>query len=73
MMRLSEIRTVFFSGICLLSLSFLGCSKMTTLGKKQHEFGKKADQIIWIQVAGLTDEHLGLVKFNKPIENKKTV
>lgn len=73
MMRLSENSIVFLNGVLFFILSLVvGCSGPTTIGKKYHQFGNKADQIIWIQVAGLTEEHLGLVKFNLPIESKET-
>ncbi len=49
----------------LFSIFFLlfSCSRGHTLGTKAHIFGKKAKHIVWIQVDGLDDEHIALVKF----------
>jgi hypothetical protein len=40
-----------------------GCSKWATLGLKEHDFDSKGDHIVWIQVAGLSPEHLAMLKF----------
>lgn len=72
MMRLSEIKKLFFHILLLLTVAISSCSKMTTIGKRKHQFGEKATKIIWFQVAGLSDEHIGLIKFDLPLEDAIT-
>jgi hypothetical protein len=52
-----------------LSLSivffFLSCAQVTSLNLKKHQFGRIPTKIIWIQVGGLSPEHIALLKFEK--------
>jgi hypothetical protein len=50
----------------ILALVMLAsCSRTPTINMKGHDFGKKANHQIWIQMAGLNDEHLALLRFNR--------
>ena len=44
---------------------FLSCAQVTSLNLKKHQFGRIPTKIIWIQVAGLSPEHIALLKFEK--------
>lgn len=48
------------------------CAQVTSLNLKKHQFGQIPTKIIWIQVAGLNEEHLALLKFSKQTSNLKT-
>lgn len=50
----------------------LGCTQATSLNLKKHQFGKIPTKIIWIQVAGLSVEHLAMLKFSYPSRTQKT-
>lgn len=56
-------------------LSFLvlaGCAQVTSLNLRKHQFGKLPTKIVWIQVAGLSEDHLALLKYSYPSANSKT-
>ncbi len=40
------------------------CARVTSINMKEHRFGVQPTKIIWIQIAGLDDQMLSLVKFN---------
>ena len=47
-------------------LAFFGaCSRIQTLNLEPHSFGEKGRKIVWLQVAGLSEEHLALLKFSR--------
>jgi hypothetical protein len=51
--------------ILILSLlAIFGCSRVQTLNMREHSYSKKPQKIIWLQVAGFSDELLPLLKFN---------
>jgi hypothetical protein len=50
----------FLINFCLILLA--GCAQVTSLGLKKHSFGVQPSKIIWIQVAGLHEEHLAMLK-----------
>lgn len=54
----------------LILLSFLGCAQVTSLNLKKHQFGIVPNKIIWFQVAGLEEEHLAMLRFQKSGEVK---
>lgn len=62
--------TKFFLFIFILVIS--SCAQVTSLNLKKHQFGQIPTKIIWIQVAGLSEEHLALLKFSKQSSNIKT-
>lgn len=57
------------------TLTFLliaGCAQVTSLNLQKHQFGKLPTKIVWIQVAGLSEEHLALLKYSYPSADIKT-
>ncbi len=54
----------------LLLLSLLGCAQVTSLNLKKHQFGIVPNKIIWFQVAGLEEEQLAMLRFQKSGEVK---
>ncbi len=50
----------------------LGCAQVTSLNLKKHQFGQIPTKIIWIQVAGLQEEHLAMLKFSNQSAEYKT-
>lgn len=44
----------------------MGCAQVTSLGLRKHQFGVQPSKIIWIQVAGLEEEHLAMLKNTMP-------
>ncbi len=55
-----------------LILIFASCSKVDTIGLKTHHFNSKPKRIVWIQVAGLTEELFALSKFTRSVVEEKT-
>lgn len=51
--------------ICLylVIISLLSCAKVSTLGLRQHNYSQKPSQIIWLQIPGLSDEHIAMLKY----------
>jgi hypothetical protein len=56
----------------LILLLLFGCAQVTSLNLKKHQFGKIPTKIVWIQVAGLSPEHLALLKFSYPSRDRKS-
>jgi hypothetical protein len=57
--------------IILLLLTVLsGCAKNAFVGTVNHRFHEKGDHVIWLQVAGLSPEHIAMLKF--PVFNGDT-
>lgn len=57
---------------CLLFCCLLGCAQVTSLNLQKHQFGKIPTKIVWIQVAGLSAEHLAMLKYAYPSAKTKT-
>ena len=51
---------------------FIGCAQVTSLNLKKHQFGQIPTKIVWIQIAGLSEEHLALLKYSYPSTQIKT-
>ncbi len=49
-----------------LGIFLTHCARVNTLNLQTHTFAEPPAKIIWIQVAGLSDEHLPLLKFSTP-------
>lgn len=49
-----------------------GCAQVTSLNLKKHQFGLLPTKIIWMQVAGLSPEHLSMLKFSYPSRGQET-
>jgi hypothetical protein len=61
-----------FKLLIILAIS-CSCARMATLNKKSHNFSETPNHIIWIQVAGLSEEHLAFTKFNPQNISKKSI
>ena len=48
------------------------CAQVTSLNLKKHQFGKIPTKIIWMQVPGLSFEHMALLKYSYPSRDQKT-
>ncbi|MFI5389953.1 MAG: hypothetical protein ACHQYQ_01230 [Bacteriovoracales bacterium] len=46
-------------------LILFGCSSVKTINLKDHSFNVSPKNIIWFQIAGLSPEHLALIRFDK--------
>lgn len=55
-----------------LFLLFIGCAQVTSLNLKKHQFGQIPTKIVWVQIAGLSEEHLALLKYSYPNTQIKT-
>lgn len=55
----------------LSALFLLGCARVQTLNMEPHAYSERPRHIVWIQVAGFSEEHLPLLKFNVPEVNYK--
>ena len=53
-------------------LLVISCAQVTSLNLKRHQFGQLPTKIIWIQVAGLNEEHIALLKYSYPSSDSKT-
>lgn len=53
-------------------LVICSCAQVTSLNLKKHQFGQIPTKIIWIQVAGLSEEHFALLKFSKQTSSVTT-
>lgn len=42
------------------------CAQVTSVNLKKHQFGQQPNKIIWFQIAGLSEEHIALLKFSNP-------
>lgn len=56
----------------LILLFLSGCAQVTSLNLQKHQFGRIPTKIIWIQVAGLSSEHLAMLKFSYPSRDQNT-
>ncbi|HAZ13087.1 MAG: hypothetical protein A2X86_09855 [Bdellovibrionales bacterium GWA2_49_15] len=50
--------------VILAAIVSLSCARVNTLNLQRHAFGEAPTKIIWLQIAGLSDEHLPLLKFS---------
>ncbi len=53
----------------LLCILFCSCAQVTSLNLQKHQFGQVPTKIVWIQVAGLEEEHLATLKFDSKKSN----
>ncbi len=47
-----------------LILTLLGCARTQTLNLVPHQYSERPNHIVWIQLAGFSEEHIPLLKFN---------
>lgn len=53
-------------------LLFLGCTQIASVNMKKHDFSSDPRKIIWLQIAGLNEEHLAMLKFKALTSSYKT-
>lgn len=53
-----------------LLLFLFSCTQVTSLNLRKHQFGIMPTKIIWFQVAGLEQEQIAMLRFNKIGEQK---
>ena len=56
----------------LLVFAVASCAQVTSLNLQKHQFGKIPTKIIWIQVAGLSKEHISMLKYSYPTRSYTT-
>ncbi len=56
----------------LFILTFIGCARVQTLNLIPHHYSERPKQIVWIQVAGFSEEHIPLLKYNVSEASHKT-
>lgn len=56
----------------LILILLSGCAQVTSLNLQKHQFGRIPTKIIWLQVAGLSTEHLAMLKFSYPSSSQST-
>lgn len=57
----------------LLVFIFIGsCSRVHLLGMQKHEFSVQPKHIVWFQIAGLSEEHLAMLRFAIQANERKT-
>ncbi len=49
-----------------------GCSRVQTLNLEPHQYSERPKHIVWIQVAGFSEEHIPLLRFNVSEATHKT-
>lgn len=63
-------RNLKYIVILLCLLVFSGCATNLEIGGNRHHFGRVPQNIIWFQIAGLSNTHIPLAKYtNLPIES----
>lgn len=62
--RIFKLMTAFF---------LLSCARVQTLNMEKHNYSERPKHVVWIQVAGFSEEHLPLLKFNVPEASNKTL
>jgi hypothetical protein len=48
----------------LLFIFAVGCARVQTLNLKPHAYSERPKHIVWIQIAGFSEEHIPLLRFN---------
>ena len=54
----------------LILLLITSCAQVTSLNLKKHSFGILPTKIIWFQVAGLEEEQIAMLRFDKSAQNR---
>lgn len=56
----------------LFLLLFVSCARVQTLNLEKHDYSERPQHIIWFQIAGFSEEHIPLLRFNVPEANYHT-
>ncbi|MBF0297699.1 MAG: hypothetical protein HQK51_03205 [Oligoflexia bacterium] len=67
---MNKIITLIFTILILTNI--FSCMRFGTLNLREHNYGALPTEIIWIQVAGLQEEHLAMLRFYMPTVFEKT-
>ncbi len=51
---------------------FIGCARVQTLNMEKHSYSERPHHIVWFQIAGFSEEHLPLLRFNVSEASYKT-
>lgn len=54
------------------SILIASCARVQTLNLEQHNYSERPHHIIWIQIAGFSEEHIPLLRFNVPEATYRT-
>lgn len=50
----------------LALMSTIGCARVQTLNLEKHKYSERPAHIVWFQIAGFSEEHIPLLRFNVP-------
>lgn len=64
------MKTLLLPLLILIALS--SCSRVHLLGMQKHEFSAQPKHIIWFQVAGLSEEHVAMLRFSSLPNERQT-
>jgi hypothetical protein len=53
-------------------MMFIGCARVQTLNMEKHSYSERPHHIVWFQIAGFSEEHLPLLRFNVSEASYKT-
>jgi len=53
------MKNLFFLSLVSLSIS---CTRLQTINLKKHSYSTQPDSVVWIQIAGISENHLALLK-----------
>lgn len=56
----------------ILILVLAGCARVQTLNLQPHAYSERPKKIVWFQIAGFSEEHIPLLKFNVADSSNKT-
>jgi hypothetical protein len=55
--------------ILVVLLAIASCARVQTLNLEKHQYAERPRHIIWFQIAGFSEEHIPLLRFNVPEAN----
>ena len=58
--------------LSLILIFTASCARVQTLNLKEHTYSERPKHIVWIQVAGFSEEHLPLLRFSNTDSSIKT-
>ncbi|MBF0361379.1 MAG: hypothetical protein HQK49_10220 [Oligoflexia bacterium] len=67
-----SISILLLISILISTLNLSSCMRFGTLNLREHNYGALPTEIIWIQIAGLQEEHLAMLRFYMPTVFDKT-
>lgn len=61
-------KLIFFLAV----LGLQSCARVQTLNLEKHDYAERPQHIIWFQIAGFSEEHIPLLRFNIPEVSYRT-